>query len=152
MGAWGGGLYKITKTCWKHPPQDRSSLGNARLPSPTAFPHTASSSKSLMAKYSASQFQEGYSNWKRWIIGLKIMALVSCCQLYIPAHYITHIQFPNLKTFEGIAVSMLFTLNLNLCRHTSIHSDVYYTQKQKRSNLQRCNVKPIYIIPFKRRQ
>lgn len=51
---------------------------------------------------------------------------VSCCQLYIPALCVTHIQFPHEKTFDSIAALMLFTLNinLNLRSHASIYKSV----------------------------
>lgn len=129
-----GNLSEITETCWEHPPQDRSSLPSEMHDSPPPPPfshHADSSSKSLTGKHSASLFQEGYSNRNRWIIGLELMAQVSCCQLSIPVLYVTHIQFPHEKTSDSLAASA---------------STVMSATHKSRSGVIR-SVKPIYIIP-----
>lgn len=77
------------------------------LPLFQLLPPPKRSSKSLMAKHSASLFQEGYSNRKRWINGLRIIALVSCCLplpfLHLPRSA-TSILFPLEEGMDMVSV------------------------------------------------
>lgn len=96
-------------------PDSLSFQGNELFPS-LFFDHSPSSnaphlltllnasSESLMAKHSASLFQKGYSNWKRWINGLKMTAVVSCClcTFYTLPHYASSIPLPQEEVMDMV--------------------------------------------------
>lgn len=90
------------------------------IPLPHRLSHTDSSSKSPMGKYSASLFPERASNQNRCF-----RDRLSCCQLYIPALYVTYIRFPQEEMPNTIPASMLFNRNMkpNLYSYAKIHCD-----------------------------
>lgn len=107
---------KILKAFFSEPQLPRK----CSIPLPHRLSHTDSSSKSPMGKYSASLFPEGASNQNKWF-----RDRLSCCQLYIPALYVTYIRFPHEETPNTIPASMLFNLNMkpNLYSYAKIHCD-----------------------------